>query len=94
MCNCVTQAKKSLSEKIHANIEKQHGEVEYVDSGTFGNAAIMLDGTGTRLYAPFEVVFRKKKKDGTFENRTSKFNSNVMASFCMFCGNKITNNEP
>lgn len=78
MCNCI--------ESVENNIREKTGDQLAQMRGTLG-----IDGNKLKFMPTIEVLYRKKKSDGTFaKNKTS---IELAYDFCPFCGQPLYNKE-
>lgn len=77
-CNCFEQAKMKVREVTGDPHAKIRGVIAPVNG-------ILC------LLPSIEILYRKKKKDGTFTAK--EFSMEMTYSYCPFCGKKLIENE-
>lgn len=88
MCNCLKEVSKKMEAQIKSNIEQKSKIAEYDDTvGFLENEGFGM--SGTVLFLPFTVRYKRKKVNGETEQNWQTQKNNVMISFCPFCGTKI-----
>lgn len=77
-CDCFNQAKKMIREQTGDPLANMRGVIAIVK--------------GTMMFLPsIAVLYRKKKKDGTFRKNNSEID--LTYGYCPFCGKKLIENE-
>lgn len=87
MCDCLKKSENEITDHlIKANDIKYPKESGYVNKVlSFSD----ING-GWKLALPFELSFNPKKADGTV-GKEKKIKTNILPTFCPFCGVKIKN---
>ncbi|MBQ4935606.1 MULTISPECIES: hypothetical protein [Citrobacter freundii complex] len=86
-CNCFSEVK----ERMEARIKESLGDsVHSMDECDFGSRVWVLEeGDYCQVMLPFNVRYRKRKKNGDPEQRLTNSDTKIAINYCPFCGTKF-----
>lgn len=88
-CNCFDEIQANLEKRITDHLDtkgiKRAGEIDF---GWQNKVWILSGGDNCPVSLKFEYKFRKLKKDNTPYANVTKEETNMMMSYCPFCGRK------
>ncbi|HCB3268621.1 TPA: hypothetical protein MYU63_004866 [Citrobacter amalonaticus] len=94
-CNCFAEVK----ERMEARVKEVLGDsIHSMDECDFGSRVwILEEGDYCAVMLPFNVRYRKRKKNGDPEQRLTNADTKIAINYCPFCGTKFngkaTSNE-
>ncbi len=86
MCTCIFDAELKLRDNLTKQIESKVSVAEYIENGTFKGLILDLDNGGYKPAIDFEIIYIKRKKDGTPERRNTTLTTKLIGTFCPLCG--------
>lgn len=86
-CKCFTEVK----ERMAGRVKEALGDAVYsMDECDFGNRVWVLEkGDYCQVMLPFNVRYRKRKKNGDPEQRLTNADTKLAINYCPFCGTKF-----
>lgn len=86
-CKCFTEVKERMVERVK---EALGDAVHSMDECDFGNRVWVLEkGDYCQVMLPFNVRYRKRKKNGDPEQRLTNADTKLAINYCPFCGTKF-----
>lgn len=86
-CKCFTEVKERMVERVK---EALGDTVHSMDECDFGNRVWVLEkGDYCQVMLPFNVRYRKRKKNGDPEQRLTNADTKLAINYCPFCGTKF-----
>lgn len=86
-CKCFTEVKERMVERVK---EALGDSVHSMDECDFGNRVWVLEkGDYCQVMLPFNVRYRKRKKNGDPEQRLTNADTKLAINYCPFCGTKF-----
>lgn len=85
-CTCVADVTKKVTDHVKKELERNNAKIELKDDGELGHAALIFSSPmAIKLHSVHELRYTFQKRDGSRSTEKVK-KTNVMFSFCPFCG--------
>lgn len=90
-CNCFSEVKERMEVRVK---EVLGNSVHSMDECDFGSRVWVLEkGDYCAVMLPFNVRYRKRKKNGEPEQRITNADTKTTINYCPFCGTKFNGKD-